>query len=124
MHCPLSAVRCVPSPTASIAEVPSGNEKTLFSSRSRMSLRRGDRTKRRNSCVADQSEKATLEETERTLYALKKLAQNPECTSSLVDGLANYMRIIVTVTDSSECPAIEKAISELLNQILQVNVLE
>ncbi|XP_021351592.1 uncharacterized protein LOC110449213 [Mizuhopecten yessoensis] len=84
-----------------------------------MSLRRGDRTKRRNSCVADQSEKATLEETERTLYALKKLAQNPECTSSLVDGLANYMRIIVTVTDSSECPAIEKAISELLNQILQ-----
>lgn len=66
------------------------------------------------------TEKATLEETERTLYALKKLAQNPECTASLVDGLANYMRIIVTVTDSSECPAIEKAISELLNQILQV----
>ncbi|XP_060069522.1 uncharacterized protein LOC132549598 [Ylistrum balloti] len=104
---------------ASLVKVPSGNEKTLFSSRSRMSLRRVDRTKRRNSCVADQSEKATLEETERTLYALKKLAQNPECTSSLVDGLANYMRIIVTVTDSSECPAIEKAISELLNQILQ-----
>ena len=70
------------------------------------------------------SDKATLEETERTLYALKKLASNPECVTSLVERLANYIRIILTATNNTECRSVEKAISELLSQILQVKLSE
>lgn len=66
------------------------------------------------------SDKSNLEEAERTLYALKKLGANKECITSLLDGLTNYIRIVLTLTDNSECPSVEKAINELLNQILQV----
>jgi hypothetical protein len=65
-------------------------------------------------------DKSNLEEAERSLYALKKAAANKECVISLLDGLTNYIRIVLTLTDNSECPAVEKAINELLNQILQV----
>ncbi|XP_062591377.1 uncharacterized protein LOC134252848 isoform X1 [Saccostrea cucullata] len=85
--------------------------------KTRMSLRR-DRSKHRNSCLPEQ-DKSNLEEAERTLYALKKLAANKECITSLLDGLTNYIRIVLTLADNSEYPSVEKAINELLNQILQ-----
>lgn len=65
-------------------------------------------------------DKSNLEEAERTLYALKKLAANKECVTSLLDGLTNYIRLKLPLSDNSECPSVEKAINELLNQILQV----
>ncbi|XP_052101647.1 uncharacterized protein LOC127735503 isoform X2 [Mytilus californianus] len=87
--------------------------------RSKMSLRRGDRSKHRNSNVSEHTDKSTLDDTAHSLYGLKKIASNYECIPSLLDGLADYIRIILTLTDNVDCPAIDKAINELMNQVLQ-----
>ncbi|XP_052101648.1 1-phosphatidylinositol 4,5-bisphosphate phosphodiesterase epsilon-1-like isoform X3 [Mytilus californianus] len=84
-----------------------------------MSLRRGDRSKHRNSNVSEHTDKSTLDDTAHSLYGLKKIASNYECIPSLLDGLADYIRIILTLTDNVDCPAIDKAINELMNQVLQ-----
>jgi hypothetical protein len=69
------------------------------------------------------SDKTTLEDTERSLNRLIRLAANAECVSSLIDGLSYYIRIVLTLTDNTECPGVEKCITELFNQIIQVIVL-
>lgn len=66
------------------------------------------------------TDKSTLDDTAHSLYGLKKIASNYECIPSLLDGLADYIRIILTLTDNVDCPAIDKAINELMNQVLQV----
>lgn len=66
------------------------------------------------------SDKSTLDEAAQSLYGLKKIAANYDCIPSILDGLANYIRIVLTLTDNVDSPAIDKAINELMNQVLQV----
>lgn len=72
--------------------------------------------------VVSISDKSTLDEAAQSLYGLKKIAANYDCIPSILDGLANYIRIVLTLTDNVDCPAIDKAINELMNQVLQVFV--
>ena len=67
------------------------------------------------------ADKSSLEDAAHSLYGLKKIASNYECIPSLLDGLATYIRTqVLTLTDNVDCPAIDKAINELMNQVLQV----
>ncbi|KAK3593089.1 hypothetical protein CHS0354_038127 [Potamilus streckersoni] len=84
-----------------------------------MSLRRGEKSKHRNSYAPDQQDKSSFEETERSLRALIQLAGNTECISSLVDGLGNYIRLVLALTEQADCPNVERAINELFNTIIQ-----
>ena len=69
------------------------------------------------------SDRSNQEETERSLRALIKLAANPECVSSLVEGLGNYMKLVLALTEQADAPNVERAISQLFNTITQVNYL-
>ncbi|XP_052770885.1 1-phosphatidylinositol 4,5-bisphosphate phosphodiesterase epsilon-1-like [Mya arenaria] len=86
---------------------------------SAMSLRRGEKSRHRNSCAVDSGDRSSQEETERSLRALVKLAANPECVSSLVEGLGNYMKLVLALTEQADSPSVEKAISQLFNTINQ-----
>ena len=68
-------------------------------------------------CFADRNK---LDEEAQTLYGCKRLAANYECIPTLIDGLANYIRNVLALTDNVDCPGIDKAINELMNQVLQV----
>lgn len=67
------------------------------------------------------SEKTSVEDAERSLTTLVKLASNWECVPAMLDGLAVYMRNILVIIDQAECPGVEKVINELFNQIVQVS---
>ncbi|XP_071091113.1 1-phosphatidylinositol 4,5-bisphosphate phosphodiesterase epsilon-1-like [Haliotis cracherodii] len=88
-------------------------------SRSKMSLRRGERSKQRGSYSLEPGEKTSVEDAERSLTTLVKLASNWECVPAMLDGLAVYMRNILVIIDQAECPGVEKVINELFNQIVQ-----
>lgn len=60
-------------------------------------------------------DKFNFEEVERILYVLKKLGVNKECITLFLDGLINYIRIVFTFIDNSECSSVEKVINELFN---------
>ncbi|XP_053407871.1 uncharacterized protein LOC123546334 isoform X3 [Mercenaria mercenaria] len=84
-----------------------------------MSLRRGEKTKHRNSCAPDGADRSSIDDTEKSLKALIKLAGNPECVSSLVEGLGNFMKSVLALTEHAESTAVENAISQLFNTIIQ-----
>lgn len=67
--------------------------------------------------IADRS---SIEETEKSLKALIKLSGNPECVTSLVEGLGNYMKVVVALTEQADSSSIENGISQLFNTIIQV----
>ena len=50
------------------------------------------------------------------------MAANPECISSLVEGLGSYMKLVLTLTDQADTPVIEAAITQLFSQVIQVCV--
>ncbi|XP_041371114.1 uncharacterized protein LOC121384690 [Gigantopelta aegis] len=84
-----------------------------------MSVRRGERMKHRGSYPMDPADKSSTDDAERSLCTLVKLASNWECIPTMLDGLAVYMRNVLTVIDGLDCPGIEKAVNELFNQIVQ-----
>ena len=67
------------------------------------------------------TDRSSIEETEKSLKSLITLAANQECVSSLVEGLGNYMKLVLALTEQADSPAIENAISMLFSTILQVN---
>ena len=67
------------------------------------------------------TERNPLEETEKSFQTLIKLASNPECIPSLLDGLANCIQAIVVVSEQTENLVLEKLVNTLLNQIIQVS---
>ena len=48
------------------------------------------------------------------------MAANPECIPSLIEGLGNYMKLVLTLTDQADTPVIEAAITQLFGQCIQV----
>ena len=66
------------------------------------------------------SDKSAFDETEKSLKALIKMAANPECIPSLIEGLGNYMKLVLTLTDQADTPTIEAAITQLFSQCIQV----
>lgn len=50
------------------------------------------------------------------------LAANPECVSDLVEGLGTYMKLVLALTEQSDSPTVESAISLLFSTLLQVIV--
>ena len=69
------------------------------------------------------ADKSAFDETEKSLRALIKMAANPECVSSLVEGLGSYMKLVLTLTDQADTPVIEAAITQLFSQVIQVCIL-
>lgn len=67
------------------------------------------------------TERSSIEETEKSLKSLITLAANPECVSSLVEGLGTYMKLVQALTEHCDSPAIEHAISLLFSTILHVS---
>ena len=67
------------------------------------------------------SERNPLEETERSLQTLIKLASNSECVPSLIDGLGSCVQSIMAVSDQSENATVDHLVMALLNQIIQVS---
>ena len=68
------------------------------------------------------SDRSSIDDTEKSLKALIKLAGNPECVSPLVEGLGNFMKLVLALTEHAESTAVENAISQLFNTIIQVHV--
>ena len=65
-------------------------------------------------------ERSPLVETQKSLETLIKLATNPECLSSLLDGLTGCIQAIVTVIEQVENERLDRLLANLLNQIVQV----
>ena len=61
-----------------------------------------------------------LEETEKSLQTLIKLASNPECIPSLLDGLAGCLDAIMLVSERCESTTLPTLVSNLLSGIIQV----
>ncbi len=62
-----------------------------------------------------------MEETERSLQTLIKLACNPECIPSLVDGLSACLSNILSINETGEHPVLDRLLHNLFSQMLQVN---
>ena len=69
------------------------------------------------------SERNPVEETERSIQTLVKLASNPECVPALIDGLGPYLSTIMAITEQHEnCVILDKHLMTLLNTLIQVSV--
>ena len=66
------------------------------------------------------TERNPMEETERSLQTLIKLACNAECITSLVDGLSACLSSILTINEQGEHPVLDRLLHNLFNQMLQV----
>ena len=67
------------------------------------------------------SDRKPLEEMERSITGLTRFAGNPECLSSILDGLSGCIKNIVSVLqEGNDNSDIEKAITGLFAQIIQV----
>ena len=69
------------------------------------------------------SERNPVEETERSLQTLIKLASNPECVPALIDGLTPYLSTIMVVGPEHVENNIlfDKHLMVLLNTLIQVS---
>ena len=55
-----------------------------------------------------------MEETERSLQTLIKLACNAECITSLVDGLSACLSSILTINEQGEHPVLDRLLHKPL----------
>ena len=80
--------------------------------------------KTQKSCVSPCliAERNPMEETERSLQTLIKLACNAECIPSLVDGLSVCLSSILTINEQGDHPALDRLLHNLFNQMLQVRL--
>jgi len=67
-------------------------------------------------------DKLAADECIKSLETLTRLASNPECTSTLVDGLASSLAAILDVAEHQDGPAFgfDRLVRCLLNQIVKV----
>ena len=60
-------------------------------------------------------------ETQKSLETLIKLASNPECLPSLLDGLSGCIQAIITVTEQVDVDSLDQLLMTLMIQIVQVS---
>ncbi|XP_064631376.1 uncharacterized protein LOC135489776 isoform X2 [Lineus longissimus] len=95
------------------------SQKESTSKRPSLRYRLSFKDRKKEQVPDHQSEKNRFEETEQCLNVLIKLAMNSECVPPLLDGLATCMLSVMSISDQSSDPVIEKAVNELFNKIIQ-----
>jgi len=66
------------------------------------------------------SDKLAVDECAKSLETLTRLACNPECISTLVDGLAPSLAAILDVAEHQDASGFDRLVCCLLNQIVKV----
>lgn len=63
-----------------------------------------------------------LEDAERSLAILTRLATNAECINPIMEGITSFILGLLSLADPNHDAFLDKAITELFNQIIKVRL--
>lgn len=71
-------------------------------------------------CLLVLAEKMKLEDAERSLAILTRLATNAECINPIMEGITSFILGLLSLADPNHDAFLDKAITDLFNQIIKV----
>lgn len=71
-------------------------------------------------CPLVLAEKMKLEDAERSLAILTRLATNAECINPIMEGITSFILGLLSLADPNHDAFLDKAITDLFNQIIKV----